>query len=153
MDIARIELPDQPYLYVACECPYGPEISKTMGAGFAELFGFLGQNAISAVSNPMSIYHGMDPETLRFQAAVCVSADDAARAGGAVKAGSLAAGPALKAVHMGPYHALSQSHQALWTHAKERGLQTHMPTWEHYIDDPDEVDVAGLRTEIFLPLD
>ena len=120
-----------------------------MGSAFGEVFGFLGQNGITPLSQPMSVYMEMDPSILRFRGAVLVSAQDAARASGSIKAATLPKGPAMKAVHVGPYAQIGDSHKALWAHMEGAGLKPQMPVWEIYVDDPGEVAEAELRTEIF----
>lgn len=149
MEFTRKALPEQHYLYVERECPYGPAIAEAMGSGFAEVFGFVGQNGITPLNMPMSVYKGMDPEILRFEAAVFVTAEDAAKASGNIKAGTLAAGDAMSATHVGSYNDMSKSHQAMWDHMKENDIPGAMPVWEIYIDDPGDTAEADLRTEIY----
>lgn len=153
MKIERKRLPEQHYLYVDRECAFdGKSIGDAMASGFGEVFGFVGKNAIAPLSMPMSVYLDMPSDRLRFRAGVIVSAADAARAGGAVKAGVLPAGDVLTATHVGPYASLNQSHKALWTHAETQGLPAAMPVWEVYVDDPATKPEAEVRTEIFRAL-
>ena len=53
MDFIRKTLPEQHYIYVDKEVPYGPEISDAMGAAFGEVFGFIGQNGITPLAMPI----------------------------------------------------------------------------------------------------
>lgn len=150
MEFARKTFEAQPYLYIAKETVYdGPKIAQAMGDAFGEVFGFIGQAGITPLSQPITVYHGMDPETLRFQAGVFVTAEDAAKATAPVQAGELPAGDAMSTVHVGPYDNLNQSHGALWKHMEAEGIPGAMPVWEIYIDDPADIDPAKLRTEIY----
>ncbi len=150
MDFTRKTFPAQPYLYVDREVDYdGPKIAEAMGSAFGEVFGFIGQNAITPLAMPMSVYLVMDHSRLRFRGGVLVSAEDAARASGNVMADSLPAGDAMCATHVGPYANLNQTHQALWNHMKEQSIEAAMPVWEIYADDPQEVAEDKLRTDIF----
>ncbi len=149
MDFIRKTLPEQHYIYVDKEVPYGPEISDAMGAAFGEVFGFIGQNGITPLAMPMSVYMGMDPEILRFRGGVIVSAEDAARASGTIKAATIPAGDAMHVVHVGDYGALGDTHKAMWDHMKDQGINGTMPVWEIYIDDPGEVAQDKVRTEIY----
>lgn len=149
MDFTRKTLTSQPYLYVDCECPYGPEIAEIMGAAFAEVFDFVGKCGITPLSMPMSIYMNMDPNILRFRGAVAVSAEDAAKATGTIKSDTLPSGDVMHVTHTGPFDGLGQTHQTLWAHLATEGIAGTMPTWEIYIDDPGTTAPEALRTEIF----
>lgn len=149
MDFARKSLQTQHYIYVDREVPYGPEIADAMGSAFGEVFGFIGKNGVSPLSMPMSVYTGMDPEILRFRGGVIVSAADAAKASGNIKSDTLPEGDVMHVTHLGPYHNLNKTHQALWKHMETEGIPGAMPIWEIYVDDPGEVAEDQLRTEIY----
>ena len=153
MTITRKTLPEQHYLYVDRECAFDPAaIGEAMGSGFGEVFGFIGANNIKSLSMPMSLYTDMPSDKLRFRACAMVSAEDAARAQGAIKAGVIPAGDALTKMHVGPYASLNQSHKALWDYADANGLAKAMPVWEIYVDDPQKTPETQLRTEVFRAL-
>lgn len=150
MEFIRKTFDAQPYLYVDRECPYdGPKIAEAMGSAFGEMFGFAAQQGITPRSMPMSVYMEMDPAMLRFRGGFLVSAEDAGKASGEVKADTLPAGDAMHALHVGPYMNLNQSHKALWNHMEQTGIPGTMPVWEIYVDDPGEVSEETLRTEIY----
>ncbi|MEL6681721.1 MAG: GyrI-like domain-containing protein [Pseudomonadota bacterium] len=153
MTFIRKTLPEQPYLYVERECPYGPEIAEAMGSGFAAVFGHVSAQGITPLSMPMSIYLGMDPEILRFRAAVMVNAEDAAKADGDVKAATLPAGDAMSTMHLGSYDKMNETHQALWQYMETEKTPAKMPVWEIYIDDPAKTPADKLRTEIYRMID
>jgi len=132
--------------------PYGPEIGPAMGSAFGEVFGFVGQNGLTPLAMPMSVYIGMDPKILRFHGGVIVSPEDAAKASGNVKVGALPAGETITTIHIGPYDDLSETHKAMWAHIAENGLEVAMPIWEIYVDDPETVAPEALRTEVFCAL-
>lgn len=149
MEFTRKTLTLQPYIYVDRECPYGPEIADAMGSAFGEVFAFVGQSGITPLSMPMSVYTGTDPKILRFRGAVAVSAEDAAKATGAIKSDTLPSGDVMHVTHVGTYDAMNLTHQALWSHMETAGITGTMPTWEVYIDDPGETAPETLRTDIF----
>ncbi|WP_224814103.1 GyrI-like domain-containing protein [Hasllibacter sp. MH4015] len=153
MDVHRKILPEQSYIYVDRECPFGPEIADAMGSAFAEVFGFVGQASLTPLSMPMAVYTVMDPKLLRFRGAVMVSPEDAAKASGAIKAETLPAGDAMHAVHVGPYDNLNQTHRALWDYMGAEGIKGTMPVWEIYVDDPAETTPEDLRTEIYCAIE
>jgi len=154
MEFHRKTVQPQAYLYVDCECRMeGPEIAKAMGDGFGTVFGFLGQAGIAPISMPITVYHEMPNDRMRFQCGAMVAAADAAGAVDPVKAGEIPGGDVMTTTHVGPYDRLNQTHGALWNHMKTEGIPGGMPVWEIYIDDPDETDAANLRTEIFRMID
>ena len=149
MDYIRKTLPDQHYIYVDKEVPYGPEISDAMGSAFAEVFGFVEQNGIVPLSMPMSVYIDMDPKILRVRGGVMVASEDAAKASGTINAATLPAGEAMHVMHVGPYDNLGDTHKAMWDHMKTQGINGTMPVWEIYVDEPGVVAPDALRTEIY----
>lgn len=64
----------------------------------------------------------------------------------------LPGGPAAVAVHRGSYDGLPSTYEALhdWIHAQ--GRDAGPAPWESYVDDPEEVAQAELRTEVWWPL-
>lgn len=148
MEFTRKTFESQHYIYVDRECPYGPEIAQAMGSAFGEVFGFVAEQGITPLSQPMSIYLGMDPEILRFRGAVMVSAEDAKKAKGNVKADQIPAGDAMTATHVGSYSNMNETHGAMWKYMEAEGIKGTMPVWEIYVDDPGEVAEENLRTEI-----
>tara|TARA_Y100000052_G_scaffold27599_1_gene37310 strand:+ start:7934 stop:8452 length:519 start_codon:yes stop_codon:yes gene_type:complete len=152
MQIERKTLPEQHYLYVEKEVSMmnAQAIGEAMGSAFMTVFGFTGPNGITPLSMPMSLYMEMPNDGLmRFRGGVFVSAEDAAKASGEVKAGVIPAGDVYAATHVGPYSNMNVSHNALWTHMDNEGVAKDMPVWEVYVDDPATVPEAECRTEIF----
>lgn len=150
MDFERRHFESQPYIYVDGECAYeAAEISAAMGAGFGQIMGFVSANDIRPLSMPMTVYVSMASDKLRFRAGILVSDEDAAKAEGDVKADNLPEGDAMCGLHIGSYSKLSESHQAMWSHMKENGIEAVMPVWEIYVDDPGQVEESALRTEFY----
>jgi effector-binding domain-containing protein len=71
---------------------------------------------------------------------------------GELAASSLPGGRLAIAVHRGSYDGLPKAYEELhdWIHAQ--GAEEGPGPWESYVDDPSEVDVAELKTEICWPL-
>lgn len=153
MEFTRKTLPEQYYIYVDRECAFDAKsIGEAMASGFGEVFAFTEVNKIKPLSMPTSVYVEMPGEKLAFRAGVFVNADDAAKAGAAIKTGVMPAGDVVTATHVGPYSRLNESHKALWNFVDSEGLPKAMPIWEIYVDDPAATPEADLRTEIFRAL-
>ena len=61
-------------------------------------------------------------------------------------------GEAAFTMHVGPYQAIGQSWEKLMAWVGEQGRSPGGPTWEVYIDDPQETPEAELKTELYIPL-
>jgi effector-binding domain-containing protein len=64
----------------------------------------------------------------------------------------LPGGPALVLVHVGPYPDLPTTWGRMDDALAERGLVAAGAPWESYVDNPDLVDPARLRTEVIQPV-
>lgn len=64
----------------------------------------------------------------------------------------LPGGEVAVATHVGPYELLSQTYDLMQRWITEHDRISSGPMWEVYLDDPDTVPVAELRTEIVIPL-
>ncbi len=151
MEFELKSLDDQHYIYVERTVSMdGAEIANAMASGFGELFTFVGAQDVKPLNMPMSLYMAMPANgEMTFRAGVFVSPDDAAKADGDVKADIIPAGKAMTTTHVGPYANLNQSHGALWNHVQEQGLEGAMPVWEIYVDDPQQIPEADVRTLLF----
>lgn len=73
-------------------------------------------------------------------------------ASGEVGASALPGGRLAVTVHQGPYQELGRTYGGLhdWIHA--HGEDDGPGPWESYVDSPEEVDSADLRTEVLWPV-
>ncbi|WP_290754522.1 GyrI-like domain-containing protein [Henriciella sp.] len=152
MDIERVELAEQTYLYVDRSAELtGEAIASAMESGFGEVIGFFGERKITPVSMPVAVYTEMPGpgRKMAFRAGFFVAPEDAARAAGPVIAGTIPEGPAVKTVHYGSYTRLNETHSALWAAMQDEGMTPDMPVWEVYVDDPVARRADEVRTEVW----
>ena len=151
MDIKRVTLTEQHYLYVERIASFEPaSIAEAMGSGFGELMGLIAVSGITPISMPSAVYVDMPVDNkMPFRAAIFVTAEDISKANDVIKAANIPAGDAYTATHFGSYAGLGQSHNTLWGKMDADGVERGDPVWEVYVDDPTTVAEADCRTEIY----
>ena len=55
--------------------------------------------------------------------------------------------------HIGPYKFLSQAYDKILKHAEANGYKTLWPTYDKYLNNPQQVKPEELETEIIVPLE
>lgn len=147
-----VESKEQPYLYAERSCSMDPsDISKNMGVAFEAVGALIGTKDITSAGKPLSVYYGYDPEIMTFRAGFLVSAQDAEKAEGDVKADVLPAGKVLNYIHKGPYAKLRVSYDAAMKYISDNGMMIGEPTWEIYLNEPDDVETEDeLKTDIYI---
>lgn len=126
-------------------------LSLAMGSILQAVKESLSRQGVSGTSAPFARYHAMG-EVVDFEAGVMVDAPIAPD--GDVKPGQLPSGPAVIAVHAGPYETLERTYEAMqrWLDASPDYVANGGP-WELYITDPSaEPDPNKWLTEIIFPL-
>lgn len=137
-----------PYLYLARECPYGPEIMDSMTEAYSTLKSLIAAKGLTPLTAPLAIYTAMDPKILRYRAGVVVADSDLSMADGDLLADHLPAGEVLATDHIGPYHILNQTHKAMWDHMAANDIPGAFPIWEVYISDPAVTAPEELQTKV-----
>ncbi|MEM6666656.1 MAG: GyrI-like domain-containing protein, partial [Pseudomonadota bacterium] len=129
MDIQQITLPEQHYIYVERSSTMdGEEIAAAMGSGFGEVYGFTQAKGIDPLAMPMAVYVDMPSDgKMSMRLGFFVSPEDTGKVEGEIKSAVMPAGKAVKAVHVGPYAGLNQTHGAVWAHIEAEGLGQAMP--------------------------
>lgn len=147
-----VEREEQPYLYSERSCSMDPsDISKNMGLAFQAVGDLIARKGITSTTKPLSVYYGYDPKIMTFRAGFLVSAVDAEKAEGDVKADVLPAGQTLNYIHTGPYAKLRVSYDEAMKYIADNGMTVGEPTWEIYLNEPDDVETEDeLKTDIYI---
>ena len=152
-DYNMIEVEETPYLFNERSCSLDPsDISQNMGVAYQTVLDFIAKNGVTEVGKPLSVYYTYDEKVMTFQAGFFVSAEDASKAEGEVKAGVLPAGKVLNYIHSGPYAKLRDSYCEMMKYLEDNGLAVGAPTWEVYLNEPGTVPEDALETDIYVRL-
>jgi AraC family transcriptional regulator len=150
LSIERRELSAQPILFVRLKTARH-EISNAIAQGVGKVYIHAQKAGLALADHPFTRYQSSGPGLLTievgFRFADAVAGEDE------VEAGELQSGPAVVAVHGGPYDQLAETYAAMERWMEREGLRPGGAPWEHYVTDPAEhPDPADWRTEIYWPV-
>ncbi len=147
--IERRDLSPQPILYTSLRAARH-ELSRAIAEGVGKVFMHAQKAGVALEGHPFTRYTSSGPGLLAIDVGFQLAAP--APGDGAVEAGSLDGGPAVVAVHGGPYEQLAETYAAIERWMEENGLRPAGAPWEWYVTDPAEhPDPADWRTEIYWP--
>lgn len=148
-----VETTEQDYLYVLRKASMAPgEIGKAMAGAFEEVWGFMQAKGIPPAGAALSVYYDYSEGEMEFRVGFFIAPEHAAKAEAPVMADKTPATRAVHALHTGSYAGLQQTYGKIMGEMQFAGLRYGKPTWEVYLNDPDVVPEAELKTEIFMTL-
>jgi effector-binding domain-containing protein len=126
-------------------------IGAAIGAGFAEVYGFLGPLG-AASGEPYVIYHGAPgPGDRPFEIEICAPIGRAVEAPAGWSVTELPAGTFASVIHVGPYGALGATYDELERWIARQGLAIAGPPREVYLSEP-STPPADTRTVVEFPV-
>lgn len=150
MKTARVELAPRTMLGVH-EVARMDALTEFMGRAFSTSASELGRQGAAPAGPAIAMYNGMPTDIIDVTAGFPVvqpveSSPDAVVV-------TLPGGPAIEAIHIGPYETMSQTYTELMSCVAEQKLATSETMWEEYLVGPDiEPDPAKWQTRIVFPL-
>ena len=114
---------------------------------------WLRDKGVSPAGPPMTVYHAVDRESGDFDIQPGFFIDGDVEIEEDLSLGETAGGDALACTHVGSYETIGDTWHAVFARVEELGRTVSKSSWEIYIDDPAEVRLDKLRTEIFVPID
>ena len=140
-------------LYVSSASRQDPEdLADSLTAAYREISAFMNANDIEMQAQPMAITRAWDERGYRFDAAVPVRMSADLPLTGRLQFGQSPSGPAVRAVHHGPYETMSPTYEKLAGFMGAHGLAEGRVSWEHYISDPGETPAQDMVTHIYFLL-
>jgi AraC family transcriptional regulator len=149
LSIARKDLEPLPFLFVRRQASPS-EISAVLAECFGIVFSHCMTKGLEMAGFPLARYPVVGPLTT-VEAGVPLKAP--AKPEGEMEYVELPGGPAVFAVHGGPYDQLGDTHAAILRWLQEHKLRAAGPHWEWYVTDPGQhPNPADWRTHILYPL-
>ena len=128
------------------------EISAKMGEMFGELMQYMTSNNLEMAGHAMAVYPRWSEESIDMECALPV-AQEVDPQHERIMYKSIPAGKVIKAVHMGDYHLLEETHSQVDQYIADQGLQTGGAPFEVYVTDPGaEPDTSKWVTHVYYPL-
>ena len=149
-DVQQAQMIPAPVLLVA-ESSAPNAIANAYMDGFAKIAKFMAKKKLHQKGAPFGIDGAMTPAGYTFDAGIPVDRADAAGADG-VRAAQSYAGMALKTVHVGSYDGLSKTYEKLRAYMAAHGYAQNGAIFSSFIDDPANVPVQTVRTEVYAPI-
>jgi len=152
-DFKLITVTAVPYLYVERSTGMDPgEIAQAMGSAFGEVWAFMERHGVPPAGGALSVYAEYAEDRMDFRAGFTIRERDMGVAEGPVKADITPAGRVLHFTHRGSYDTLRDDYAEMMSYMAAEGLNYAAPTWEIYLNSPDEVHEEQLLTECYQAL-
>ncbi len=126
------------------------ELQQQLATILPEVMGYLNREGLTPAGVPFARYHGFGAE-IDLEAGIPVTEKIAGNE--RVRASTLPGGDVVSGMHIGPYHELTRTHEALMKWMGEESLVAVGGPWEIYWTDPGLLrDPAKWRTEVVQPV-
>ena len=150
LSIERRDLKTEHTLFARLR-PARHELAQAIGDGVGKVYMYAQRAGIALAGHPYTRYLTAGPGLLTIEVGFHVSTPASGEAD--VEAGQLPGGPAVVAVHGGPYEQLGETYAAAERWMEQNAIRPADAPWEWYITDPAEhPDPADWRTHVFWPI-
>ena len=145
-EIDLLDVGPRPVLAIRLRTPVD-ELPGKLGECYHKIGKYLGEIGGQMAGAPFVAYYNLDMQDLDVQIGFQVSGQLPGR--GDIEAGHIPGGQAVSCIYQGEY---SATYQAMNDWIAEKGLEPTGVAYEFYIDDPAQVPMERVRTQIYLPL-
>ena len=101
---------------------------------------------------PLTINRTFGEDVYVFAAGIPVPPGTEAEEGSPIRIEEMPGSRAVRAIHVGPYTGLAETHKKAEAYLKSHRYQQSGPSWEEYVSDPSETPKPELVTWIFIPI-
>lgn len=154
-EITVVEVQPQLVLGMRKRGPYG-----TIAMMIQELCEFAFALDIQMIGPPIFICHEMTPEqameadaTGTADVEVAIPIAEKIEGPGEIKCYELPGGKMARTIHKGPYEECGPTYEKLFAWLAKNGKKIVAPTREMYLNDPHEVPLEEILTEIYAPIE
>lgn len=127
-------------------------MSAQMRKSYGELAGVL-QKANVMTSPPFCLYPRWDDENKEIEMVCALTVPANANLPAKYKVMQTTGGKAVKAIHLGDYHKLDETHNQIAKYIEYKKLEINGAPWEVYVTDPEtEPDATKWITEVYYPV-
>jgi effector-binding domain-containing protein len=148
-DVKIVRLDPQAAAVVRFQCSPG-ETPRLLGDAFGEIGAYL--HSLGAEHQDARVFAHFLSMGATFDVEAGFTVESPVAGSGRVRPGQLPGGEAAMTLHVGPYSGLSAAAEAVRESIAADGREAAGALWEVYVDDPEEVPAAELKTEVYVPL-
>ena len=131
----------------------GDAISAQMGKSYGELMGVLQKAKVEIAGAPFCLYPRWDEEKKEMDMVCALPVPADAKLPAKYPVMQTTGGHAVKAIHLGDYHKLNDTHDQINQYIQYKKLEIVGAPWEVFITDPEmEMDTTKWVTEVFYPV-
>ena len=124
------------------------ELPQLMGRWFGAIGQYLVELRQPPTGMPYAGYFNMDIQNLEVEIGFPVGKDLPGK--GEIQPGTLPGGKMATCMHFGPYDQLEAAYNALMAFVREQGLEPASAFYEMYMNDPNQVPVEQLQTQVMV---
>jgi effector-binding domain-containing protein len=155
--VAISEVTTQPVTYIGLSSSMSYEdqnaVSAAMAKSYSELMNVLAKARVEMTGAPFCLYPKWDEATKQMEMVCAIPVPSNAKLSAKYNVAEVAGGKAVKAVHLGSYEKLKNTHDEIARYIDFKKLEINGAPWEVYITDPmAEKDTAKWLTEVYYPV-
>lgn len=153
VDIGAFDMNPVTFIGIAGRSSNKPtEISEVMGGMYGKIMSYVSENGIDVKGVPLAVYTKYDESAMEFICGIPV-ADDTSVDSDELMVNQSHKGLVVKAIHMGDYTNLKDTHSQIDKFITYNGYKVAGPPWEDYPVDPVlEKDTSRWVTNVYYPV-
>ena len=130
------------------------DIAAALGAAYGRVAVFVAANDLQLDGQPIAISNYWDDRGFGFDAGIPVSGTPIRGAGpdSPVRMGETYGGSVVRAVNVGPYTGLEDTHERIYAFMEVHQLESNGRSWEVFVSDPGNTPEDELITEVYHPV-